>query len=89
MRDMQKIVALLILVIPAILAGVGVKWMRDSVFGVLNEPFTMTAVQFGVGLAISVAGIWFIGGYILHREKKNKRAAERFRKKENTTVDKD
>ncbi|WP_052256366.1 DUF2627 domain-containing protein [Salinicoccus sp. YB14-2] len=86
---MQKIVALLILVIPAVLAGVGVKLMRDSMFGVLNDPFTMIAVQFIVGLVLSIAGIWFIGGYILHREQKNKRAAERFQKKENTTVDKD
>ena len=86
---MKKIIALLILVIPAILAGIGVKWMRDSVFGVLNELFTMISLQFGLGLVLSVAGIWFIGGYILHREKKNKRAAERFQQKENTTVDKD
>ena len=89
MSNMKKIIALLILVIPAILAGIGVKWMRDSVFGVLNEPFTMISLQFGLGLALSVAGIWFIGGYILRREKKNKRAAERFQQKENTTVDKD
>ncbi len=89
MSGMQKIVALLILVIPAVLAGVGVKLMRDSMFGVLNDPFTMIAVQFIVGLVLSIAGIWFIGGYILHREQKNKRAAERFQKKENTTVDKD
>lgn len=86
---MQKIIALLILVIPAILAGVGVKLMRDSIFGVVNDPFAMIAIQFIVGLILSVAGIWFIGGYILHREQKNKRAAERFQKKENTTVDKD
>ena len=89
MSGMQKIVALLILFIPAVLAGVGVKLMRDSMFGVLNDPFTMIAVQFIVGLVLSIAGIWFIGGYILHREQKNKRAAERFQKKENTTVDKD
>lgn len=86
---MQKFIALLILVIPAVLAGVGVKLMRDSIFGVINDPFTMTAVQFIVGLVLFIAGIWFIGGYILHREQKNKRAAERFQKKENTTVDKD
>ena len=86
---MQKFIALLILVIPAVLAGVGVKLMRDSMFGVVNDPFTMTAVQFIAGLVLSIAGIWFIGGYILHREQKNKRAAERFQKKENTTADKD
>ena len=89
MSRMQKFIALLILVIPAVLAGVGVKLMRDSMFGVINDPFTMTSVQFIVGLVLSIAGIWFIGGYILHREQKNKRAAERFQKKENTTVDKD
>lgn len=77
---MLKIIALIILVIPGIIAGVGIKLMRDSMFGIVIDPFTYTALQFFVGLVMTVFGIWFIGGYLLYRERKNKRAQERFMK---------
>lgn len=78
---MKKLLALLILVIPGILAGVGIKYMRDSMFGIVNDPFTLTVVQFIIGLVMAILGIWFIGGYLLHREQKNKRAQEIFLEK--------
>ena len=77
---MLKIIALIILVIPGIIAGVGIKLMRDSMFGIVIDPFTFTALQFFIGLLMTVFGIWFIGGYLLYRERKNKRAQERFMK---------
>lgn len=78
---MRKTLALLILVIPGILAAIGIKYMRDSMFGVVNDPFTLTVVQFIIGLLMTIFGVWFIGGYILNREKKNKRAQEKFLQK--------
>ncbi|MFD2829398.1 DUF2627 domain-containing protein [Corticicoccus populi] len=78
---MRKVLALVILVVPGVLAAVGVKYMRDSMFGIVNEPFTLTVVQFIIGLLMAVFGIWFIGGYILNREKKNKRVQEKFLEK--------
>ena len=78
---MKKLLALLILVAPGILAGVGIKYMRDSMFGIVNDPFTLTVVQFIIGLVMAILGIWFIGGYLLHREQKNKRAQEIFLEK--------
>lgn len=55
-------------------------------FGVVNDPFTLTVIQFIVGMGLTIFGVWFVGGYVLHREKKNKRVQERFeeqiRKKE-------
>lgn len=84
---MLKIIALLILLIPGIIAGVGIKLMRDSMFGIVIDPFTYTALQFFIGLLMTVFGIWFIGGYLLYRERKNKRVQERFleKQKENTS----
>ncbi|AKG74039.1 DUF2627 domain-containing protein [Salinicoccus halodurans] len=75
---MRKMIALVILIVPVFLAGLGIKYMRDSMFGVVNDPFTLTVVQFVVGLGLTIFGVWFIGGYILHRERKNKRVSERF-----------
>lgn len=88
---MKKILALLILVIPGILAAIGVKYMRDSMFGIVNDPFTLTVVQFIIGLLMTVFGVWFIGGYLLNRERKNKRAQEKFleKVKENKKKQKD
>ncbi|WP_017548891.1 DUF2627 domain-containing protein [Salinicoccus carnicancri] len=75
---MKKMIALIILVVPVFLAGLGIKYMRDSMFGVVNDPFTLTVIQFLVGLGLTIFGVWFIGGYVLHRERKNKRVQGRF-----------
>ncbi|HLR39053.1 MAG TPA: DUF2627 domain-containing protein [Jeotgalicoccus sp.] len=82
---MKKIIALLILVIPGIFAAYGIKLMRDAIFGLAIPPFSSVALQFILGLILAVLGIWFIAGYILHREKKNKRAQERFMKEKDSS----
>ncbi|MBP1939328.1 DUF2627 domain-containing protein [Phocicoccus pinnipedialis] len=82
---MKKIIALLVLVIPALFAAYGIKLMRDAVFAIAIPPFSSVALQFVVGLILTVLGIWFVAGYILHREKKNKRAQERFMKEKNSS----
>ncbi|MCG1009046.1 DUF2627 domain-containing protein [Salinicoccus sp. ID82-1] len=84
---MKKIIALAILVIPVFLAGLGIKYMRDSVFGIVNDPFTLTVVQFIVGLLLTAAGVWFIGGYILHREQRQKKMQAQFLEQANKTED--
>ncbi|PSL51100.1 uncharacterized protein DUF2627 [Salsuginibacillus halophilus] len=66
----MRIIAFLILVIPGILAGVGIKWMRDVFFGVLHAPIPWLSLQFFLGLAMMIGGIWFIAGFILHRDRK-------------------
>lgn len=82
---MQKIIALIILVIPGLGAAYGIKLMRDSVFSIVNPPFEIVALQFIVGLILTILGIWFIAGYVLYREKKNKRAQARFMEKKDSS----
>jgi len=76
--NLQKIIALLILVIPIYLAGLGIKWMRDAVFGVLVPELQFIWLQFVIGLILAVAGIAFVGGYILHMEKRTERVQKKF-----------
>ena len=79
---MKKIIALLILVIPVIFAFYGVKLIRDSIFGITIWPFSSLVLQFLIGFVLLVAGVWFVAGYVLYRERKNNRAQERFMKKD-------
>lgn len=76
---MDRIIALAILLIPGILAGVGIKWMRDSAFTILHEPIPFLWLQFLLGLILTVGGIGFIAGFIFRRDKKNKKVQKRFR----------
>lgn len=76
---MDRIVALLILVFPGVLAGVGIKWMRDTVFAILHEPIPYLWLQFLLGLVLTVGGIGFIAGFIFRRDKKNRKVQNRFR----------
>lgn len=68
----MRIIAWLIMIIPGIIAGIGIKWMRDTFFGVLNNYFPFLWLQFTVGLLAFLFGMTFIGSFIYHREKKRK-----------------
>ncbi|QDX93671.1 DUF2627 domain-containing protein [Brevibacillus laterosporus] len=79
----QRIVALLIMVIPAVIAGWGFKMMRDTLYQYFNPdinqflwgPFTLGALLFVVPVA-------FIGGFVLHHDRKRNRVQPRFMKRD-------
>ncbi|WP_193568320.1 DUF2627 domain-containing protein [Gracilibacillus saliphilus] len=66
----MRIIALFLLALPAILATYGIKLMRDAFFGELTDIFMHIIVQFIVGLGLFAGGLYFIGGFILHRDRK-------------------
>lgn len=78
---MQRFIALMILVIPAIIAGLGIKLMRDTLFYILHSPFPFLILQFISGLIFLLAGLAFIGGFIFYRDRKNGKVAPRFNKR--------
>ncbi len=78
---MARIIALIMLVLPGILAGYGIKLMRDMLFGVLQRPFPYLWMQFLGGLLFFLIGLGFIGGFILHRDRKRNKVQDRFKKK--------
>lgn len=66
----MRLLALIIIVIPGIVATLGIKLMRDAVFGDFYSFFFHIAIQFLSGLLLFLAGIAFIGGFILYRDRK-------------------
>ncbi|GAK12816.1 DUF2627 domain-containing protein [Geomicrobium sp. JCM 19039] len=83
----MRLIALIVLLIPVFLAGVGIKWMRDVVFAVQVNPFPNFTLQFIAGLLLFVLGMGFIGGFIFHRDRKNGKLAPRFQNKKEATND--
>jgi hypothetical protein len=75
---MNRILALILLLIPGFLAALGVKLMRDTVFGILQRTFPFLWLQFLIGLLLLLIGLWFIGGFILHRDRKRNKVQSRF-----------
>jgi hypothetical protein len=76
---MTRIIALIILLIPGALAAYGVKLMRDMVFGIQQPPFSILWLQFLAGLLLFLAGLAFIAGFILYRDRKRNKVQARFR----------
>nr|WP_153736853.1 DUF2627 domain-containing protein [Aquibacillus halophilus] len=70
---------MLILVIPGIIATFGIKLMRDATFGIFYPFLFHSAVQFVIGLILFLAGLSFIGGFILHRDRKRNLTKGRFK----------
>ncbi len=78
---MGRFIALIIVLIPIIIAGYGIKLMRDTIFQILNQPYPNLSLQFLIGFLLFGAGLSFIGGFIFHRDRKNGKIAPRFRQK--------
>ncbi|RKD26031.1 hypothetical protein BEP19_01260 [Ammoniphilus oxalaticus] len=69
----QRLLAVLIIVIPGIMAGYGWNLMRDAIFA----NFTAAGTPFPVlkligGLTLFLLGTFFIAGFFLYRDKKKK-----------------
>jgi hypothetical protein len=83
-NGMARIIAFIVLLIPALIAGAGIKFMRDTLYGNLISPFPWLWLQFLTGLIFSIIGIGFFAGYLLHRDRKRGRVAPRFQKNGDT-----
>lgn len=80
---MKRIIALFILLIPGFLAVVGIKFMRDMTFGILQAPFPFLWIQFLTGLILFIGGLGFVAGFIFHRDRKRNKVQTRLKSKEN------
>ncbi|GAA0602824.1 DUF2627 domain-containing protein [Virgibacillus siamensis] len=67
---MVRIIAALLLFIPGLISAYGIKLMRDTLFDDYNPIFLHIGIQFTAGLVLFIAGIAFIGGFIVHRDRK-------------------
>jgi len=74
----MRIIAFFILFIPGLLAALGIKYMRDMLFGLLQFPFPSLMLQFFSGLLLMIGGVGFIAGFILHRDRKRNKVQKRF-----------
>lgn len=76
---MGRLMALIILIIPGFIAGFGFKQMRDMLFGIHNSPFPSLWLQFIIGLVCFFAGLSFIAGFVLYRDRKKNKVQARFK----------
>lgn len=65
---MARLLAFLVLLIPGIIAGYGIKLMRDTFYGI--GPIEISWLQFIIGFVLMVLGVGFIAGFILYRDRK-------------------
>jgi hypothetical protein len=79
---MARLLAVLIIFIPGIIATIGIKLMRDSLFNIVHPILFNVIIQFIVGVIFFVAGLGFVGGFILHRDRKRNLTKGKFKKKE-------
>ncbi|GAA0416571.1 MAG: DUF2627 domain-containing protein [Bacillota bacterium] len=77
---MIRIIAALTLFIPGVISAIGIKLMRDALFDSFYPIFIYTGVQFFVGFILFLAGIAFIGGFIIHRDRKRQRLKQEQKK---------
>ncbi|MCF6408384.1 DUF2627 family protein [Pseudalkalibacillus salsuginis] len=76
---MIRMIALLILVIPGIAGVVGIKLIRDSLFGVVHPIFPNFIIELVAGILMFLVGFGFVGGFIFYRDRKRNKVQQRFR----------
>ena len=77
-----RFLAFMILAIPAIMAAIGIKLMRDTFFAKLFEPIPYLWMQFVLGLLLFLLGFGFFAGYLLNRDRKKGRVSSKYIKKQ-------
>lgn len=83
----QRLLAVIILIIPGAIATWGFKTIRDVLFNytadVGNEEIAakLDWLMLLLGIAAFVGGIAFIAGWVLYRDRKRNYVAPRFKKK--------
>lgn len=80
---MQRFIAVLIVISPVILGMYGIKLMRDTFFGILNNPYPVLWFQFIIGALAFAVGLFLIGGFIFYRDRKRNKVKPNFLKETN------
>jgi hypothetical protein len=80
--QMQRFLALLIMLVPGFLAAYGIKLMRDMAFGYIHPLIPYLWLQFIIGLLLFISGLLFIAGFIFRRDRKQNKVQKRFQRKE-------
>lgn len=75
---MSRIIALIIMVIPGLIAAYGIKLMRDMTFGILQPPIPFLWLQFILGLLFFLGGLSFVAGFIFYRDRKRNKVQKKF-----------
>ncbi|XVY16070.1 DUF2627 domain-containing protein [Bacillus subtilis] len=78
---MSRLLALLILVIPGAISALGIKLMRDTLFGHTIKPFSALCLQGLSGFIFFGIGLYVLAGFILYRDRKRNQVSPRFRKR--------
>ena len=78
---MGRMIALLVFLIPGALAALGIKLMRDTVFGIIISPFPFLWLQGIAGLVFLGGGLYVVAGFILYRDRKRNKVTTRFKQR--------
>ncbi|MBP2078243.1 DUF2627 family protein [Oceanobacillus polygoni] len=78
---MSRFFALLLLFIPGVIAAIGIKLMRDTIFDDFYSYFFYPGIQFTIGLLLFIFGLLFLGGFIIYRDRKRQKIKQKDKNK--------
>jgi hypothetical protein len=77
----SKLIAVLLLVVPGLLATYGFLAMKDAIFAQFDSGLGFLWGKFVIGFICFAAGTAFIGGWTFYRDRKRNYVAPRFKAK--------
>ncbi|MEB3103511.1 DUF2627 domain-containing protein [Ferviditalea candida] len=82
LQILYRFIAVVLLVVPGIVAAYGFILMKDAVFESFGPP-VMPWGKFLLGILFFLIGVFFVGGWIFYRDRKRNYVAPRFKEKRN------
>lgn len=80
LQILYRFIAVVILVVPGIVAAYGFIMLKDAVFESFG-PSMMPWGRFLLGMLLFLTGVFFVGGWIFYRDRKKNYVAPRFKAK--------
>lgn len=81
----QRLIAILIIVIPGVAGTYGWILMKEAIIASLGPNIDFSWVRFLLGLVLFIFGVAFIGGWMLFRDRKRNYVQPMFREKKKKT----
>lgn len=80
-ESLTRMLAFVIIVLPISLAVIGIKLLRDTLFLIHSFGIPSLPLQLLIGLVSLGVGFYFVGSFVLFRDRKRNKVQNRFLKR--------
>jgi len=79
-ESLTRMLAFVVIVTPIVLAVIGIKLIRDTLFFIHSFGFNSLGLQLVTGIISLAIGFYLVGSFVLYRDRKRGKVQKKFQK---------